>query len=144
MQILRMSDRVEFEIGDFTFKFGPMSMDQKFSLEKYSKMKKGAEVRDAARASFDTIKYTVKGITGVENIDGTPYEVQFEDKSERSLTDNCVEDILNIPIQYELLITLSQLMGGVKNKIIDPKTGDELTKVRVNFPKTKVKKKKVT
>jgi hypothetical protein len=136
-----MSDRIDFDINELSFKFGPMSLEQKASLEEFTKMKKGRPAIEHAKASMRIIKYTVKELLGVETMDGKPYSLEFEDKNQRALTDNCVEDLVNLPCTPDLITTLFQLLEGVKNKVVNLETGEELKHVKIKLPKSFSKKK---
>ena len=140
-----MSDRITVKIDELTFKLGPMSFAQKAELAQYSEMDAGELKTGLFEASRKVLKYTLKEVKGLEDMDGFPYTLNFEDDSQKELTDDCVEEVLNLPVNGKILSTVMQLWEGPKDKIIDPATGKALEGVKVVLPKSKntAKKKKV-
>lgn len=117
-RILRLRDRVNLQIGEVKFTLAPLSHFQKQELAECTRIKDGEEIFDLTKAQALYIKYSLKGIDGVENYDGTKYELEFENGA---LTDDCVSEVLCIEQKKELLTAAWQILNGIQ-ELIDPVT----------------------
>lgn len=93
--IPRCSDRIPVKIGELEFLLAPLSMEHKLKIAGLTKMDKGEEKADSIQMALQTMKYSIKGMKGAFNMDGTPYELSFDESG--NLTDESVGDIFNIP-----------------------------------------------
>lgn len=132
VKILRLTDRITLEVGPVTFKLAPLSYSQKAELSSCTKFQDGKEVIDTLKSTFLAIKFSLKEIKGVEDLDGKPYKLEFEGGV---LKDECVEDILNLEQSSELTIAAFQLMQGIPKEIVSPITGKPLKGVSVSVGK---------
>lgn len=92
--IPRLTDKIPVKVGDMKLFVSPLSVDHKMKIASFTKMDKGEERPDALKIALHTIKYALKGMEGVCNLDGTPYQLDFE--SDGSLTDTCLSEISNV------------------------------------------------
>ena len=126
-KILRLTDRINLEIGDITFVLAPLSYYQKQEIASCTRIVNGEETFDLMRAQFLYIKNGLKEVKGVTGFDDNPYELEFEGDI---LTDNCVSEIMNLEQREKLNIAAWQLLNGIKD-LTDPVTGEELEGVKL-------------
>lgn len=108
-KIFRTTDRLSIRIDDVTVKVSPLTFEQKTEVEILLKAK-DPEGRSKVRGIVRAIQYAIKEISGVENPDGTPYELEHENEM---LTDACVSDLLNLEIKDKLSIVCASFVPGI-------------------------------
>lgn len=125
----RLTDRIYVNIGELGFKLSPLSMGQKKEIRDCAKIVNGEVEEDYMLGSFKSIKYAVKGIKGLETLDGEEYAPEFDEDG--SLSDNSVEDLLNLEVNGKLMIACMNLLNGIPNVIVNPATGERLEGVEI-------------
>lgn len=115
-RIYRLTDRIKYKIGEVEIQISPLSVHDKATLHSYLKKTQAGDDKAIVDCSVKAIKYAVKAISGVENADGTPYELQFEGNSNH-LTDECVEDLMNLSESPNMIVLCSQLVAGIPNEL---------------------------
>lgn len=118
--ILRMSDRIKIKVNKVTFTIAPLNQLQKIEIAEQTKIdKSGFEVFDLLRAQTLLIKYGLKGLDGITDASGEPYELEFEGDS---LSDECVSEVFTVQEKSEYLVAHWQCLNEFPGKIIDPET----------------------
>lgn len=140
--IWRKSDRIKVRIGKgedaIVLVVSPLTQHEKAQTS--ALISKGSESKnttDIMNGVMLAIKYAVKGIENVVNSDGSPYELKFTD--EGILSDESLEDIMNLPQAAMVTYISSNLVNGVPSKFLDA-NGKELPEVEI-LRKTPKKKK---
>lgn len=104
-------------------------------------VQKGETFHDVAMSTFLTLKHSVKGISGLVDVEGKDYKLDFEKLDDYEvLTDDCVEALLNCELGYVLSFYSSQAIYSTPHKIINPVTKKPLD--GVEFVPDKDSKKK--
>lgn len=104
-RVFRLSDRIELDFeGGLKVKIAPLSRHQKHQIQ--DAIVKGNAVEGASLA----VKFAVKSIQGLEDVDGNPYELSFENGV---LTDECLEDLFNMEESARLTATCVNLLNSV-------------------------------
>lgn len=112
-RIYRTTDRIPLDFGEgLKITISPLSRAQKQEVQQLllntSKMVEGAAL---------AIKYSVKDIEGVENFDGEQYQLNFN--PDGSLTDDCVDELLNMSQSTKLSTVCVGLLGGISENLPD-------------------------
>jgi hypothetical protein len=130
-RIYKRTDRLTLKIDDITLKLAPLSMDQKNEIQ--TAMTKGRREGDAAEAAKGvclSIRYSVKGIEGLEDGDGNPYKLTFDVND--NLSDECLDDLLNLELNKKLALVCAKLTNCIPSEFTDengePMTGVEIVK----------------
>lgn len=105
-----MSDRIKVTIGDISFLLAPMNYMQKQEIVGCTTISSGSETFDLGKAQFIYLKYSVKGVDGLKNYDGSDYELEFEGDN---LTDNCVSELFNIAQRDKLTTAAWAILNGI-------------------------------
>jgi hypothetical protein len=134
MIIHKITDRIKVKIGEITFHLSPLSWDQKQDIVSDAKLVEGKPTN--RNSTYKCLKYAVKNIEGVTLADGSPYVVQLENNV---LSDECVEDLLNLELSNKLIIACYSMVQGVPSKIINPVTGQVLEGVEIVHKESKKK-----
>ena len=134
-----MSDRITLDIKGVTFKLSPLSFAQKGEIHACTQMNGGVEEQDTIRMTFLAVKYTVKEVKGIIDSNDNEYELVFEGES---LSDECVNDLLNLEICQEVGIAALNFLNGVPVKICD-QFQKEIPGVELSFPQGEGKKKSI-
>lgn len=122
MSILyRTSDRIDVKVDDLEVVISPLSFAQKTVIQN-SVLEQTAE--GATKGAALAIKYSVKGIRGIKTMDGKDYEVEFD--SDGNLTDECLDDLLNISHSQKIMIMSLNLINGVPKEFVNPETNEKL------------------
>ena len=112
MVIYRMSDRIPVKIKDVTFFLAPLSLSQQGILLSFAKQKEGEEKVDALKTAMKCISFSLKAVEGLTTVDGLPYELEF--KEDGTLTDDCVNEILQVNGDSLVKISLDWAVSGIK------------------------------
>ncbi len=136
-RIFRTSDKIPVKIGDITLTISPMSLAQKTELQSVMLSAKTDPMR-AVKGAGLAIRFAVKGVTGVECMDGSPWTPTFGDDG--ILTEDSCDELLNLEESPKLIALCTQLVAGVPvNGVIDPQTGKAMQGITLELPKAKKK-----
>lgn len=117
-RIYKRSDRISVVVDDITIQLAPLTFDQKNEIQQ--SMLEGAAKKDLAimsRGVSLAMKYAVRGIAGVECVDGSKYELAYDDAG--NLTTECVDDLLNLEQKDKLVLICSTLSRTIPGEFTD-------------------------
>lgn len=141
-KIYRRTDRIPLKIGEVTIEVAPLTFHQKSEVQlSIAESSKKGDTMGVIKAAFLCVKYAVKGISGVELADGSPYKLELKDDA---LTDECVNDLFSLEESDALSMVCINLMQGRYKDFIDPDSGNKLAGVEVIEGKKSAKKRKRT
>lgn len=134
MLIYRKNDKVTVEIDGIEIKVSPLTFGQKSELQGHMMKAVDGEMDEAMTSVRKSMKYCIKEIKGIEYLDEDgekhEYQLQFEDGQ---LTDDCIDELLNLPISAKLSTVCSNMLQGVPDKILDD-SGNEIEGIKVKKP----------
>lgn len=125
MKIYSLKDRLTVHIGELVFKLAPLSFKQKSEVQALMANKKELE---GVRL---VVKYAVKDIEGVETLEGKKYVLEMD---ESGLTENCLDDLLNLENSAEISLACASLINGIPKEIVDPETGKAIEGIKIVNP----------
>jgi hypothetical protein len=102
MIVYRITDRIPVRFGEITFWLAPLTHGQRQLVIEGTRLKGGSEHEDKIGAATRALRYSLKGLDGVQCADGTPYELSFDKNGE--LTDDCLSEVLQLDGSSELTI----------------------------------------
>lgn len=142
-RIYRLTDRIEVKVKDINFKLSPLSISQKSELHAHiTKGSANGDTGEILKASMKAIKFTVKDLTGVDDIDDKPYELSFD--GDGCLSDECVEDLMNMEYNQNIIAMCVAMAQGTPEEFTGA-DGKPLEGVkRIHKAKAKGKAKKVS
>ncbi len=141
VKIYKSTDRIPVQIGELVFKLAPLSYIQKMEIYSLQTKVGGASIEDAAKAAFLAIKYSLKEVIGLESaVDGSVYELEFEDDSKKALKDDCVSDIFSLEEKNTLITCMFKFIESIPKEIVDSE-GKPLAGVKILPVESLVKKK---
>ena len=118
VKIPRMTDRFDLKIGPVKFVVAPLSKDQKREVMHANRLTDGGqEVFDLYEAQMTYLKYGLKGMEGVEDLEGNPYSLLFDENG--NVTDESLSEILMLPCKAELCSVLWQMLNSIPEKFVD-------------------------
>jgi hypothetical protein len=112
MRIYKLSDRIPIKIDDIFIKVAPLSLIQKSTIQQ--KMLEGQKANDLivlTQAVTMALKYSLKNISGLVDGNGEEYRLVFGDDG--YLTDECVDDLLNMPLTPKLTQVCATMAAGI-------------------------------
>lgn len=116
MRIYKITDKIEYKLGELSIKISPLSVEDKNILT--GLMFKGQAKQDIAalmEGSLYALQCAIKEISGLENADGSEYVLQFDDNGK--LTKECASELLNIDQDSKLISLCSSFINGVPSKL---------------------------
>ena len=117
-RIYKISDRIPVKIDDLTITISPLTIDQKTEIQQYMiESRLNRDIRLATKGVVSAIKYSVKGVSGIVDSSGHPYNLEFD--SNGHLTDACVNDLLNLENHSKLALVCSSLIQGIPEEFVD-------------------------
>ena len=124
-KILRLTDRIPVTIEDISLKLAPLSYLKKMEIQDFMVAASDGDMRSAMKGAVTAIKYSVKGIEGVEDYSGKKFELSFDESG--NLTDECVGDLLNLRQSEKLMTVCAALLQGLpEQELINPGTGEAI------------------
>lgn len=131
-RIYKVTDRITVKIHDITIEISPLTFEQKSVCQAL------IIGGDHMKAAFYALQSSLKSIKGIENADGSNYELAMQDGK---VTAECVDDLLNLSESTEMQFVALSLLQGVPKEFVDPSTGKPMKGVSfVNEPVKKSKK----
>ena len=135
--LLRKSDRIKVKIEELEVELAPLSFAAKMEVNDILIKADKEDLTASMKASKLAIGHSIKSIKGIQTIDGEDYELAFENDK---LSEDCIDDLLNLELCPKLMIVCSSLLTGIPSKIYDPVTGKELEGVEIKLPGKKKRK----
>ena len=119
MLLHKTTDKINVKIDDIEVKISPLSQSQKSELQGHMMKAVNGDMNEAMLSVKKALQFALKDIKGVFYMDGDDkreYQLEFKDNK---LSDECIDDLLNLPISNKLSSVCSALIGGVPNQILD-------------------------
>lgn len=134
-KIYRTSDIIPLNIDGLKIGVSPLTFEQKMEIQ--AQMLSGKPT-DAMKAAAFAVKYALKKLDGIEDSNGNPYELQFENGR---ITDQCWDDLQNMAQSQKLTMVCLNLLSSVPDEFTDPATGKKIEGVkRLDKEKSSAKK----
>jgi hypothetical protein len=131
MLIYKKSDKVSISIEGIDFKISPLTFHQKNELQQHMIKAVQGDMEEAMLSVRKSLRFCVKDIKGVfymdEAGDKREYQLEFE---EGQLTDDCLDELLNLPISSKLNSVCAAMLQGVPDKILD-REGNEIEGIKI-------------
>lgn len=141
-RIYKTSSRIEVKVDDLSVFISPLTYHQKMDLQPLMVKAAAGDMDAAMKAVVLALKVTVKDIKGVltqdEQGNDVPYVLEFVNGE---VTDDCINDLLNMPCSNKISTICTAMMAGVPDKIIGP-DGVPLQGVSIIHPKMESKSRK--
>lgn len=134
VKIYKTTDKIPVKIDSLVFKISPLSFEQKSEIQA---MLISGDPLSVVRAAKTAIKYAVKDVKGVENSDGSQYNLEME---EGHLSESCVDDLLNIDQEDKLSLVCTSLLNGIPKDFVDPQTGKPIKGIAIQKETSRKKK----
>lgn len=139
-KIYRITDRIPIKIDTLSISISPLTFDQKTELQTIM-MAAAKDPMHAMTGARLAVKYAVKSVSGIEDLDGNDYQVDLEDDG--TLTTESVDALFNMEETAKIIAVCSQLIAGVPKVIMDPTTKAPMVGVSIDMPKkSKARKQK--
>lgn len=135
MRIYRCTDKIEVKIDDVSIFVSPLSFQAKMNLQGLMLKASNGDMDSAMKAVIQALKVSIKDIKGVQDGEGE-YQISFDGEE---VSDDCINDILNMPISNKISTICTNLLSGIPNQILDS-NGEPLEGVSIVQPKAKGKK----
>lgn len=133
-KVYKTTDKIKVVVDDLTVEISPLSFEVKSDIQ--ASILSGGEM-GVVNAAKMAIKHSVKTIDGLENPDGSKYELEFDGNC---LADSCVDDILNIDEDDKLSLVCTSLLNGIPQKFVDPQTKKPIKGIHIERPEVSGKK----
>lgn len=133
-RIYKTTDKISVKVDDIVLKISPLNFEQKCEIQ--TQLLSGQPM-DIVRAARMAIKFAVKDVQGIEDQEGNPYELDF---SNGELSDDSIDDLLNLEQQEKISILCTSLLHGVPKDLIDPQTGKPMPGVKIERGPARKKK----
>ncbi len=116
-RIYRKTDRITVKVDDITIKIAPLSVHQKVEIQNAMVLgRMNADLSEQMRGISLSLKYSVKGVEGLQDSDGNNYQLKFEGDS---LSDESVDDLMNIEISKKLTMICAGILNGIPDEFSD-------------------------
>ena len=119
--VYRTTDRLKLKVKDLVFTLSPLNRYQKARIQDMIVDDKMTE------AACESIRCSIKSISGVQTLDGSEYGLEFNENGE--LIDSCVDDLFNLDVSPELSQICVSLLNGIPKVFTHPLTGKKLKDV---------------
>lgn len=120
-----LKDRIKVQIEDITFHLAPLSVKQKRDLttQMVAKTNDQGAMLDLF---YDLVRTVLKKVEGITNVQGEPWILDIGDDGK--VTEECMEDITNLPVLEKLYTVAGVLVSGVpkEGELTNPRTGEKI------------------
>lgn len=120
MIIYRKNDLLDVNIDGIGFKISPLSFHEKNELQQHMIKAVSGDMTEAMIAVRKSIQFCLKGISGVycfnESGKKEPYRLELVDNK---ITEDCLDELMNMPINNKLSAVCSAMLTGIPDKIVD-------------------------
>ncbi len=121
IKVYKKTDRIKVNIDGLTFSIAPLTLKQKKEIQSHLyKASVENDLVSAQDASVMSLKYSVKNVKGLYDLNEEEYQLQFDENG--NLSDESIDDLLNIEQNTKLAVVWNSLVNGVSHEIIDPMT----------------------
>jgi hypothetical protein len=135
-RIYKRSDRIKVQVHDITLHIAPLSLSQKKEIQSHLyKATTEKDLNSAQEASVLSVKYSVKRVEGLYDSNDEEYKLKFD--SNDNLSEETIDDLLNIEHSTKISMVCNSFIGGVSKEVIDPETGKPLE--GISFPESEKK-----
>lgn len=121
MRLYRTTDVIKLKVLDIVFHISPLTKVQKDEIDL-------ALREDPTKGAILTVRYCLRKVEGLILADGSDYSIDIENNM---VTNDCVDDLMNIESSYEIVTACINLITGVPSEFIDPATGEKLHGVEI-------------
>jgi hypothetical protein len=129
MKIARLSDRFKIKMENVTVFVAPLSGKQKLEMTSFVKQSaSGKFYIDKIAQEHYLVKHSVKSISGIQDIDGLDYELEFEGEA---LTDLCADELLGFLVNSYFTVANAQIVSGILGEVINPITGEAVKGISI-------------
>lgn len=128
-----MTDRVSYKVDDIEISLKPMSFAEKMEVQQDMVKAVNGDMAAAMKAVVKALSVCLKSVKGLENADGTEYELEFD--ADGKVSQSCIDELLNIPHSTKLTAICSAMLNGIPTQIIDPQTSKPLAGVSLILKK---------
>lgn len=119
MRIYKTTQKIEVKIDKISIFISPLTYNQKMELQGLM-MKASTDMGQAMELVKKAMSMAIKDINGVviedENGKDTDYKLDFNGTE---LSDDCINDLLNMPISNKISSVCSSLLAGIPDRILD-------------------------
>lgn len=116
MKIYKTTDKISVKIEDVEFKISPLSYQQKVNVQSELIKAQGGNPMAIMTAARLAIKYSVKAVSGIQDVDGNQYQLEFDGTE---LSEACVDDLLNLDPEQRLQLVCMSLLQGKPTQPVD-------------------------
>lgn len=113
-RIYRLTDRLTYKVGELEIKVSPLSVEDKIAITEFMYKGQSGNLSSMMNGSIHALKCSIKEITGLTDVDGNEYKLEFENGK---LTQSCAEDLLNIEQSSSLIALCSSFIGGIPSTL---------------------------
>jgi hypothetical protein len=113
--VYRNTDRINLRINDVNFILKPLSYREKSIISGAITNTGGEQRQNAINGLTSIMKFSIKGVEGINYLDGTPLALEFDDDG--YLKDSSIDELLNLAITPDLTTALYQLLQGIPTEI---------------------------
>jgi hypothetical protein len=115
-RIYKTNQKIEIKVDDISIFISPLSYHQKLDLQDLMLKASQGDMNAAMSAIVKALKVSLKDIKGVvQDDEGTEYKLEFIDGE---VSDDCVNDLLNMPCSNKISTICTSLLAGVPDKIL--------------------------
>lgn len=120
-RIYKCSDLIEVKIDNISFYISPLSYLQKSQLQELMIKAANGDMEAAMKAVVQSMKMSIKNIKGLTCFDEDNNEIEYKvELINNELSEDTVNDILNLPISNKVSTLCTSLMSGLSSKVCDP------------------------
>lgn len=135
-KIYKTSDKIKVKVDDLIITLSPLTYHQKSMVQAQILEKGEFGAMDSTRLA---VKYALKDIEGIENMDGSKYELEID---EGIVSDETIDDLFNLEQSTKMSLVCISLLNGIPKEFVNPQTNEPLDGVSYVKEKNKSRKKK--
>lgn len=113
------NELVPIAIGEITFHVQPLNEQTKVALMNLAISAERGNFEAAVDLTRKAVKHSLKKLDGVFLSSGEIYKLRFENGDHAPLTDECVDELMNLGCSQKMALTCMSLLNGISDPLVD-------------------------
>jgi len=124
-KIYKVTDKIKVDVGGLVFHISPLTFDQKSEIQALAA---SGDFKKSLQSAKLAVKYAVKDVDGLEDVDGNPYKLERDDSG---VSEDSLDSLLNLQQSESLQMACLGLLQGIPKQFINPFTNEKLEGVSI-------------
>lgn len=114
IKVYRQTDRIKLKVHNVVFSLKPLNVFEQSKCSESLRNEAGTQQENINKTIYYLIKYMIKDVEGIEYIDGSKIELQFDDDG--TMADDSISELISMEITQELQAAIVGFVNGIPSE----------------------------